>query len=64
MAVVLAFTQPNQSKTHSLHGAQCKKRKHLFYHVIMMLSGRACGDDVIASAVASIVCVDFPLSLQ
>lgn len=50
MAVVLAFTQPNQSKTHSLHGRNAtEKHKHLFYHVIMRLGGKASGDDVIAS---------------
>lgn len=59
--MVLAFTQPSQSKTHSLHGRNAtEKCKHLSYHVIMILCGSAAGDDVIGSVAANISVCGFP----
>lgn len=49
MAVVLASTQPSQSKSHSLHGLNAKeKHKHLLHRVVVMLQANVTGDDVIA----------------
>lgn len=61
--MVLASTQPSQSRSHSLHGLNAmEKHKHLLYHVLVMLHANATGDDVIALDLS--VCADFPLSLQ